>query len=87
VIDQYLVSTDWRSGITSDPNREDDPEDIVRLVGRVITVSVETVRLVRALRAVNGSPLLLGVFCVRRGMHAEAVHGGTKMDEAGTIQA
>ena len=49
VIDQYQVSTDARSGITSDPNREDDLEYIVRLVGRVVTVSVETVRLVEEL--------------------------------------
>jgi predicted helicase len=49
VIDQYQVSIDKRSGIVSDPNREDDPEHIVRLVGRVVTVSVETVRLVEEL--------------------------------------
>ena len=47
VVDQYRVSTDARSGIVNDPNREDDPEYIVRLVGQVVTVSVETVRLVR----------------------------------------
>ncbi len=46
VIDQYQVSTDARSGIVSDPNREDDEEYIVRLVGKVVTVSVRTVRLV-----------------------------------------
>jgi len=49
VIDQYQISTDKRSGITSDPNRDDDEEYIVRLVGRVITVSMETVKLVKAL--------------------------------------
>ena len=49
VIDQYQVTTDKRSGISSDPNREDDPEYIVRLVGRVIAVSVESVRIVAAL--------------------------------------
>ena len=49
VIDQYRVTTDKRSGITSDPNRDDDPEYIARLVGRVVTVSVETVRLVAGL--------------------------------------
>lgn len=36
VIDQYQVSTDKRSGITSDANREDDPQYIVRPVGQVI---------------------------------------------------
>jgi predicted helicase len=49
VIDQYQVSTDKRSGITSDPNRLDDPEYIVRLVKQVVMVSVKTVKLVREL--------------------------------------
>jgi predicted helicase len=49
VIDQYQVSEDKRSGIVSDPNNLDDEEYIVRLVGKVITVSVETVRLVNEL--------------------------------------
>lgn len=49
VIDQYQVSTDKRSGITNDPNREDDPQYIVRLIGQVITVSLETNRIVRSL--------------------------------------
>jgi predicted helicase len=33
IIDQYQVSTDKRSGITNDPNREGDPEYILRLIG------------------------------------------------------
>jgi hypothetical protein len=33
----------------SDPNRPDDPEYIVRLVGQVVWVSVETVRIVKGL--------------------------------------
>ena len=49
VIDQYQVSEDKRSGIRSDPNRADDPEYIVRLVGQVVRVSVETVRIVNGL--------------------------------------
>jgi predicted helicase len=49
VIDQYQVSTDKRSGITSDPNREDDPKYIVRLVGQVVRVSVETAKIVNGL--------------------------------------
>ncbi|MFL5702317.1 MAG: type ISP restriction/modification enzyme [Ktedonobacteraceae bacterium] len=54
IIDQYQVSEDKRSGIRSDPNRDDEPEYIVRLVGRVVTVSVETVKLVEELvQAVN----------------------------------
>lgn len=49
MIDQFQVSTDGRSGITSDPNRQDDPQYIVRLVGQVVRVSLETVRIVNAL--------------------------------------
>ena len=49
VIEQYQVSTDKRSGITNDPNRPDDPEYIVRLVGQIVRVSIETVKIVRAL--------------------------------------
>jgi predicted helicase len=49
IIDQYQVSTDKRSGITNDPNRPDDPDYIVRLVGQVISLSLETVSLVRSL--------------------------------------
>ena len=49
VIDQFRVTEDKRSGIRSDPNRADDAESIVRLVGQVVRVSVETVRIVKAL--------------------------------------
>ena len=56
VIDQYQVSTDKRSGITNDPNREDDPEYILRLIGQVIYVSLETVKIVNALPTLGVSP-------------------------------
>ena len=49
VIDQYQVSTDPRSGIESDPNQLDNEGYIVRLLEQVITVSLETLRIVRAL--------------------------------------
>ena len=49
VIDQYRVTEDKRSGIRSDPNRPDDEEYIVRLVGQVVRVSVETVKIVEQL--------------------------------------
>lgn len=49
VINQYRVKTHKRSGITNDPNRPDDPDYIIQLVGKVITVSVETVRIVQGL--------------------------------------
>jgi predicted helicase len=49
VIEQYQIYEDKRSGIESDPNREHDPEYIVRLVGQVVRVSVETVKIVKGL--------------------------------------
>ena len=49
IIDQYRVKTDKRSGIVNDPNRPDDPQYIVRLIGKVISVSLETVEIVEGL--------------------------------------
>ena len=49
VIDQYQIKTDKRSGVTSDPNRPDDPQYIIRLIGQVINVSVETIKIIAAL--------------------------------------
>ena len=54
VIDQYQVSTDKRSGITNDPNRPDDPQYILRLHGQVLTVSLETVKVVKGLPPLEG---------------------------------
>ena len=53
VIDQYRVKTDKRSGIDNDPNRADDPEYILRLIGQVIHVSLETVKIVESLPALG----------------------------------
>ena len=49
IIDQYRVKEDKRSGIINDPNREDDPQYIVKLIQKVITVSLETVEIVEGL--------------------------------------
>ena len=49
IIDQYRVKTDKRSGITNDPNRPDDPQYILRLLAKVISVSLETVKIVEGL--------------------------------------
>jgi hypothetical protein len=53
IVDQYGVSTDARSGIVNDPNREDDPHYILRLIGQVITVSLETQRIIASLPSLN----------------------------------
>ena len=49
IIDQYRVKEDKRSGIINDPNREDDLQYIVKLIGKVITVSLETMEIVEGL--------------------------------------
>ena len=53
VVDQYRVKTDKRSGIVNDPNRADDPQYIVKLIGKVIMVSLETVDIVDRLPALE----------------------------------
>ena len=53
IIDQYRVKTDKRSGIVNDPNRADDPQYIVRLIGKVVTVSLETIAIVEELPALT----------------------------------
>ncbi len=53
VMERYQVTTDKASGITNDPNdwceEHGDPRYIIDLVGRVVRVSVETVRIVKSL--------------------------------------
>ena len=53
IVDQYRVKTDKRSGIVNDPNRTNDPQYIVRLIGKVITVSLETVDIINKLPAIK----------------------------------
>ena len=48
VIDQYQVSTDKRSGIVNDPNKLDDPQFIIRLIGKIVTVSLETMKIINS---------------------------------------
>jgi predicted helicase len=49
VINQYQVSTDKRSGIVNDPNNLEDETYILRLIKQVVTITLETVRLVESL--------------------------------------
>ncbi|CEG08340.1 putative helicase [Afipia felis] len=57
VIERYQVTTDKDSGIVNDPNdwaaEHGDPTYIFNLVKRVVRVSVETVRIVKALPALD----------------------------------
>ena len=54
IIDQYRVTKDDQGNITSDPNRLDDEQYIVRLIGQVITISLETVKIVKDLPPLSG---------------------------------
>jgi predicted helicase len=49
VIDQYRVTRNEQGNIISDPNRADDEQHIVRLIGQVIFVSLETMKIVETL--------------------------------------
>jgi len=49
VIDQYRVTRDEKGNIARDPNRLDDEQYILRLVGQVISVSVETMKIINNL--------------------------------------
>jgi predicted helicase len=44
-----ILSYDKRSDIVNDPNNPDDPEYIVKLIGKVVTVSIETVDIIKKL--------------------------------------
>ena len=49
-IDRYRVAQDKRSGIINDPNGWfEEPEDLIAAIRRIVHVSVETVRIVKAL--------------------------------------
>ena len=49
VLDQYRVKVDKRSGIVNDPNHTDDDQHIIKLLQKVIAVSLETVEIVEGL--------------------------------------
>lgn len=60
VMERYQVTKDKDSGIVNDPNdwcrEHNDPRYIVDLVKRVVTVSVETMKIVRSLPAIGPAP-------------------------------
>ena len=67
VIDQYRVKTDRRSGIVNDPNRADAPMYIVKLIKKVLTVSLETVEIVEGLPGLSREDGLDMAIQVERG--------------------
>ena len=54
IVDQYRVKKDPRSGIENAPNRPDDEKYILQLIGKVVTVSVETMKIVKSLPEIAG---------------------------------
>lgn len=60
IIDRYWVRTDKASGIVNDPNtwsrEHENPRYIVDLVRRVVTVSVETMKIVDSLPSIEARP-------------------------------
>ena len=54
IIDRYQVKTDAASGIVNDPNDwSDDPRYIIGLLKRIVTISLETMKIVDALPALD----------------------------------
>lgn len=54
IMDRYQVKTDKASGIVNDPNGwSDDPRYIVDLLKRIVTVSLESVKIIDALPALD----------------------------------
>jgi predicted helicase len=54
IIERYAITTDKDSGITNNPNDwSENPRYILDLVKRIIRVSIETVRIVKNLPALN----------------------------------
>lgn len=54
IMDQYRYTKDDDSGIINDPNEwSDDPRYIVELIKKVVTVSVETMKIVESLPAIE----------------------------------
>lgn len=46
VVDQYRISTDKRSGLVKNPNRENSPKYIISLIQRLVNMSLETVEII-----------------------------------------
>ena len=59
-MERYQVKTDKASGIVNDPNdwatEHGNPRYILDLVKRIVTVSLETVRIVRNLPPLDEAP-------------------------------
>ena len=54
IMERYAVTTDKASGIKNDPNAwSDDPRYIVDLIKRIVRVSLESVRIVAGLPALQ----------------------------------
>lgn len=52
--DQYQITQGKASGIVNDPNQwSEDPQYVVDLVKRVVRVTMETIRIVERLPALN----------------------------------
>ena len=47
IIDQYRIKTDKTTSITHNPNNPDDPQYIIRLIKKIVTVSLESVKLIK----------------------------------------
>jgi predicted helicase len=49
IIDQYRCRNPVKKGYADDPNDQTDPDLIIRLIGQIITVSIETIKIINEL--------------------------------------
>ncbi|HAI68747.1 MAG TPA: hypothetical protein DCM38_04825, partial [Gammaproteobacteria bacterium] len=53
IIDQYRIKTDKRNGIVNNPNRKEDEYYIIDLIKKIISVSLETQRIVEEIQDIQ----------------------------------
>jgi predicted helicase len=62
IMERYQITTDKDSGIENDPNMwSDDPRYIFDLLRRIVRVSIETVKIVNSLPALEESVAIAAV--------------------------
>ena len=49
MVDQYRVRQPFSNGQLDDPNMDDDPSRIIRLLGQIITVSLKSVKIIEGM--------------------------------------
>jgi predicted helicase len=49
MVDQYRVRQPFSNAQLDDPNMDDDPSHIIRLLGQIITVSLKSIKIIEGM--------------------------------------